>query len=196
MRTSTLAGSELASPELTWQSLLRRHWSHQVWVSGRGASYRELNPVPSDLAVCVRPRRVSSPSLWGANYDDGFIPSPPSHCVFHPHGGQIYHELNCLPATLAVPFASSCHTQALEEQNLFFIQNSQETEHALDELKQNFGKVQKTMDAKTQVCRDACCGSQRTTPLPNEPRELGRYPFSYLMIDLSGGDVFPRSSIS
>lgn len=41
--------------------------------------------------------------------------------------------------------------QALEEQNLFFIQNSQETEHALDELKQNFGKVQKTMDTKTQV---------------------------------------------
>ncbi|CAM9608550.1 unnamed protein product [Ectocarpus sp. 13 AM-2016] len=43
--------------------------------------------------------------------------------------------------------------QALEEQNLFFIQNSQETEHALDELKQNFGKVQKTMDTKTQVLR-------------------------------------------
>eukprot|EP00904_Undaria_pinnatifida_P004217 jgi/Undpi1/13797/HiC_scaffold_9.g03448.m1 len=43
--------------------------------------------------------------------------------------------------------------QALEEQNLFFIQNSQETEHALDELKQNFGKVQKTMDAKTQTLR-------------------------------------------
>lgn len=41
--------------------------------------------------------------------------------------------------------------QALEEQNLFFIQNSQETEHALDELKQNFGKVQKTMYTKTQV---------------------------------------------
>lgn len=46
--------------------------------------------------------------------------------------------------------------QALEEQNLFFIQNSQETEHALDELKQNFGKVQKTMDTKTQVRR--VCG--------------------------------------
>lgn len=45
--------------------------------------------------------------------------------------------------------------QALEEQNLFFIQNSQETEHALDELKQNFGKVQKTMDTKTQV-RHTC----------------------------------------
>eukprot|EP00752_Nemacystus_decipiens_P006857 g6159.t1 len=43
--------------------------------------------------------------------------------------------------------------QALEEQNLFFIQNSQETEHALDELKQNFGKVQKTMDTKTQALR-------------------------------------------
>lgn len=41
--------------------------------------------------------------------------------------------------------------QALEEQNLFFIQNSQETEHALDELKQNFGKVQMSMDMKTQV---------------------------------------------
>lgn len=47
------------------------------------------------------------------------------------------------------------HEQALEEQNLFFIQNSQETEHALDELKQNFGKVQKTMDTKTQVGYDA-----------------------------------------
>ncbi|CAM9659773.1 unnamed protein product, partial [Sphacelaria rigidula] len=43
--------------------------------------------------------------------------------------------------------------QALEEQNLFFIQNSQETEHALDELKQNFGKVQAAMDAKTQALR-------------------------------------------
>ncbi|CAM9780752.1 unnamed protein product, partial [Pylaiella littoralis] len=43
--------------------------------------------------------------------------------------------------------------QALEEQNLFFIQNSQETEHALDELKQNFGKVQKTMDTKTSALR-------------------------------------------
>lgn len=46
--------------------------------------------------------------------------------------------------------------QALEEQNLFFIQNSQETEHALDELKQNFGKVQKTMDTKTQVREGVC----------------------------------------
>ncbi|CAM9936355.1 unnamed protein product, partial [Ascophyllum nodosum] len=43
--------------------------------------------------------------------------------------------------------------QALEKQNLFFIQNSQDTEHALDELKQNFNKVQKTMDTKTQALR-------------------------------------------
>ena len=57
-----------------------------------------------------------------------------------------------LPFALAVSLSPVVHaTQALEEQNLFFIQNSQETEHALDELKQNFGKVQKTMDAKTQV---------------------------------------------
>lgn len=41
--------------------------------------------------------------------------------------------------------------QALEEQNLFLIQNSQETEHALDELKQNFSKVKLAMDTKTQV---------------------------------------------
>lgn len=47
--------------------------------------------------------------------------------------------------------------QALEEQNLFFIQNSQETENALDELKQNFGKVQETMDTKTQVMKCEGC---------------------------------------
>ena len=53
-----------------------------------------------------------------------------------------------------LPASGTClPAQALEEQNLFFIQNSQETEHALDELKQNFGKVQKTMDTKTQARR-------------------------------------------
>lgn len=41
--------------------------------------------------------------------------------------------------------------QALEEQNLFLIQNSQETEHALDELKQNFSKVKLAMDTKMKV---------------------------------------------
>lgn len=64
------------------------------------------------------------------------------------------------PSALAVCPSSIVHAiQALEEQNLFFIQNSQETEHALDELKQNFGKVQKAMDAKTQVFHR---GNERT----------------------------------
>lgn len=57
-------------------------------------------------------------------------------------------------------------TQALEEQNLFFIQNSQETEHALDELKQNFGKVQKTMDTKTQVGCEMGLTTKRTLSTP------------------------------
>jgi len=38
----------------------------------------------------------------------------------------------------------------LEEQNLFLIQNSQETEQALEELKQNFRETKKKMDRKTQ----------------------------------------------
>merc|ERR1719231_225324 len=37
----------------------------------------------------------------------------------------------------------------LEEQNLFLIQNSQETEQALEELKQDFSETQKKMDEKT-----------------------------------------------
>jgi len=37
----------------------------------------------------------------------------------------------------------------LEEQNLFLIQNSQETEQALEELKQNFRDTKKKMDRKT-----------------------------------------------
>lgn len=43
--------------------------------------------------------------------------------------------------------------QALEEQNLFLIQNSQETEHALEELKQTFREAQKAMDTKTEALR-------------------------------------------
>lgn len=46
---------------------------------------------------------------------------------------------------------STVTAQALEEQNLFLIQNSQETEHALDELKQNFSKVKLAMETKTKV---------------------------------------------
>jgi Domain of unknown function (DUF4200) len=38
--------------------------------------------------------------------------------------------------------------QSLEEQNLFLIQNSQETEHALEELKQTFREAQRAMDSK------------------------------------------------
>ena len=41
--------------------------------------------------------------------------------------------------------------QALEEQNLFLIQNSQETEHALEELKQTFHAAQRTMDNKAEA---------------------------------------------
>merc|ERR1712187_1102717 len=38
---------------------------------------------------------------------------------------------------------------ALEESNLFLIQNSQDTEQALEELQQKFDEVKKTSDAKT-----------------------------------------------
>ena len=37
----------------------------------------------------------------------------------------------------------------LELQNLFLIQNSQETEQALEELKQNYEETKKQMDDKT-----------------------------------------------
>ncbi|CAN0199630.1 unnamed protein product, partial [Phaeothamnion confervicola] len=43
--------------------------------------------------------------------------------------------------------------QALEEQNLFLIQNSQETEHALEELQGGYRAVQRAMDAKTAALR-------------------------------------------
>lgn len=39
----------------------------------------------------------------------------------------------------------------LEEQNLFLIQNSQETEQALEELKQNFEATKHEMDSKTEL---------------------------------------------
>lgn len=42
---------------------------------------------------------------------------------------------------------------ALEESNLFLIQNSQETEQTLEELKQNFRKTKTTMDRKTQALK-------------------------------------------
>jgi len=40
---------------------------------------------------------------------------------------------------------------ALEEQNLFLIQNSQETEHTLEELRHAFTETKTTMDAQTTV---------------------------------------------
>jgi hypothetical protein len=42
---------------------------------------------------------------------------------------------------------------ALEESNLFLIQNSQETEQALEELKQEFRETKKTMDAKRDALK-------------------------------------------
>ena len=42
----------------------------------------------------------------------------------------------------------------LEEQNLFLIQNSQETEQALEELKQDFTATQVSMDGKTSSLRE------------------------------------------
>jgi hypothetical protein len=42
---------------------------------------------------------------------------------------------------------------ALEEQNLFLIQNSQETEQALEELKQQYSQTQRKMDAKTATLK-------------------------------------------
>ena len=41
----------------------------------------------------------------------------------------------------------------LEEQNLFLIQNSQETEKALEELKQNFETTKEQMDGKTRLLK-------------------------------------------
>ena len=38
---------------------------------------------------------------------------------------------------------------ALEEQNLFLIQNSQETEQALEDLKTSYRETRKKMDVKT-----------------------------------------------
>ncbi|KAH8077225.1 hypothetical protein JL720_10191 [Aureococcus anophagefferens] len=43
--------------------------------------------------------------------------------------------------------------QMLEEQNLFLIQNSQETEKALEELKQNFEATKEQMDGKTALLK-------------------------------------------
>lgn len=42
---------------------------------------------------------------------------------------------------------------ALEESNLFLIQNSQETEQTLEELKQTYRETKKTMDRKTQALK-------------------------------------------
>ncbi|ETW02448.1 hypothetical protein H310_05957 [Aphanomyces invadans] len=42
---------------------------------------------------------------------------------------------------------------ALEESNLFLIQNSQETEQSLEELKQNYRETKKKMNKKTQVLK-------------------------------------------
>merc|ERR1711990_923382 len=42
---------------------------------------------------------------------------------------------------------------ALEEQNLFLIQNSQETEQALEELKQQYRETKRKMDAKTATLK-------------------------------------------
>eukprot|EP00742_Colponemidia_sp_Colp-10_P003580 GILJ01003812.1.p1 GENE.GILJ01003812.1~~GILJ01003812.1.p1 ORF type:complete len:531 (-),score=139.30 GILJ01003812.1:146-1708(-) len=42
----------------------------------------------------------------------------------------------------------------LEEQNLFLIQNSQETEQALEELKQSFEETKRKMDEKTRTLKD------------------------------------------
>jgi len=43
---------------------------------------------------------------------------------------------------------------ALEEENLFLIQNSQETEQALEELNQNFNATRSQMESKTSVLKD------------------------------------------
>merc|ERR1719231_737862 len=42
----------------------------------------------------------------------------------------------------------------LEEQNLFLIQNSQETEQALEILRQDFSETQKNMDEKTMALNE------------------------------------------
>ena len=41
----------------------------------------------------------------------------------------------------------------LEEQNLFLIQNSQETEEALEDLKQSFESTKRQMDGKTALLK-------------------------------------------
>ncbi|KAG2765516.1 hypothetical protein JG687_00004053 [Phytophthora cactorum] len=50
---------------------------------------------------------------------------------------------------------------ALEESNLFLIQNSQETEQTLEELKQNYRETKKTMDRKTQALKTNVDGLQQ-----------------------------------
>merc|ERR1719331_804527 len=42
---------------------------------------------------------------------------------------------------------------ALEEQNLFLIQNSQETEQALEELRQQYRETKRKMDTKTATLK-------------------------------------------
>ncbi|KAG5179125.1 flagellar associated protein, partial [Tribonema minus] len=58
-----------------------------------------------------------------------------------------------LPMYFADPAQLLDIFQALEEQNLFLIQNSQETEHALEELKATFREAQRSMDTKTAALR-------------------------------------------
>ncbi|KAH8088784.1 hypothetical protein JL720_6748 [Aureococcus anophagefferens] len=58
-----------------------------------------------------------------------------------------------MPPPVATPELDEPLTSQLEEQNLFLIQNSQETEKALEELKQNFEATKEQMDGKTALLK-------------------------------------------
>ena len=58
---------------------------------------------------------------------------------------------------------------ALEEQNLFLIQNSQETEQALEELKQTFRITKSEMDKDSRACRTLRNWTCRSMPRRRRP---------------------------
>jgi len=75
----------------------------------------------------------------------------------------------------------------LEEQNLFLIQNSQETEQQLEELIQEFNKTQDTMNSKTSEL-----GSTIHTLRSQIGREEGRAEQLTKRIEASTGDTHER----
>ena len=87
----------------------------------------------------------------------------------------------------------------LEEQNLFLIQNSQETEKALEELKQNFETTKEQMDGKARLLNqniseleDQITGEDGACPLFSVQEQMGRI-VSFTCASMSGYDTVPAS---